>query len=127
MFEEYNFKVGDKVTVFNGAGSWSNGPSVVRTIKSITAKRGDITLDNYITTFSKNGSSKGESVWNRSRIEPWRLEHSEILKMKNMRYVISSVDFKTISDEDAQKIYNILNPYYEKKKAEEKLKTEKEK
>lgn len=110
------FKVGDKVTVM---GSMNNGPSAIRIIESITPKRGDITLENYYgKLFNSSGWEKGNN-YGHVYFVAWKPEHSEIMRKNHIRRIITDKDlFKVLSDIDAEKIYEILKPYYDVSKSE---------
>ncbi len=111
------FNVGDKVTVFGGI---HDGPTSICVVESITPKRGDIKISKYSTTFDKDGWQK-EGRWGKLFIKHWEPEHTEIMKKQHIRYVVKAVDLGAVSDEDAAKLYEILNPYYEAVKAAQKL------
>jgi len=119
MTEKAQFKVGDKVTMLSGMGYT---PSHTTIIEKISPKRGDITIAKYPSAvFSQDGWQKGIR-WGGMHFVAWIPEHDEIIKKKHMRFVIEDVNLKEISDEDTEKIYVILKPYYDKNKAEQEAK-----
>lgn len=109
------FKIGDEVfLIYKGWDEYQDSYQLT-TVKSISPKRGDISINGYDTVFNKNGDSKDhKSLYNiRCYIvlaTPELKDTVNLLKIKQQAIVrIRNTNFTDLSAEKLQKIVAILD------------------
>lgn len=99
-----NVKVGDKVIFSNG---WDESIAIV---SKVTKTQIHVGISRYRKC---NGRAVGAGVWDRRRIDPYSEEAALKIELKNRRVemcdYIRSYPYGSLSFDDLQKVYNMIN------------------
>lgn len=99
-----NVKIGDKVIFSNG---WDES---IETVTKVTKTQIHV---GYVRYRKCNGRPVGSGAWDRRRIEPYSEEAARKIELKNRRVemcdYIRSYSYGSLSFDDLQKVYNMIN------------------
>ena len=109
MNEKVPFKVGDKVALIQSSG-WG-----LDTIKAISPKRGDISLEKSGRIFDKTGWEK-VSGYHHAYLEHATQEHADTIKRSNIVYRLKETNLDALSLDELKQIDDIIKPHYEASK-----------
>lgn len=98
---EYKFEIGQMVLV-----RYDGKPHYIDTVKSISPKRGEITLTKSKNKYNSRGSQNGE--WSKGNIEPLTAENKAQFYSNVHRSFLKNLDWSTIPDAEIDIIYNML-------------------